>query len=52
MPLQFSLGDQTLSWFSTLAVFGAAGDVTLEEMVIESFFPADRKTREFIASLP
>ena len=51
VPLQIRLGDRTLSWFSTLAVFGAAGDVTLEELVIESFYPADPGTREFVERL-
>ncbi len=51
IPLQIELDNRTLSWFSTLAAFGAAGDVTLEELVIESFFPANRETREFVERL-
>lgn len=30
--------------FSTLATFGAALDITIAELAIESFFPADRAT--------
>jgi transcriptional regulator with XRE-family HTH domain len=34
----------TLSFFSTLATFGTALDITLEELAIEAFFPADPET--------
>ncbi|MEO6317587.1 MAG: helix-turn-helix transcriptional regulator, partial [Acidimicrobiales bacterium] len=34
-------GGQELSLFSTLATFGTALDITLAELAIESFFPAD-----------
>jgi transcriptional regulator with XRE-family HTH domain len=38
-------GDATvLSFFSTLATFGTAQDVTLAELAIEQFFPADPAT--------
>lgn len=33
-----------LSFLSTLATFGTAVDITLAELAIESFFPADRDT--------
>jgi len=39
---------QVLTWINTLAVFGATGDVTLDELVVESFFPADGATRRFV----
>ncbi|MDX1644352.1 MAG: helix-turn-helix transcriptional regulator [Thermoanaerobaculia bacterium] len=42
------LGDGRLRLFNTLAVVGATGDVTLDEMVIEAFYPADEATREFL----
>ena len=42
--------DLVLTWFSTLAAFGATGDVTLEELVIESFFPGDDQTRNYVAT--
>jgi transcriptional regulator with XRE-family HTH domain len=35
-----------LRFFSTVATFGTALDVTLAELSIESFFPADAATRE------
>jgi len=33
-----------LSWFSTMTTFGTAQDITLQELYIESFFPADDDT--------
>jgi hypothetical protein len=33
-----------LSFFTTLARFGTAADVTLSELAVESFFPADEAT--------
>ena len=30
------------------SMFGAAGDVTLDELVVESFFPGDEDTRRFV----
>ena len=36
----------TLSFLSTTTVFGTANDVTLAELTIESFFPADGSTAE------
>jgi hypothetical protein len=33
-----------LSFFSTTTVFGTAVDITLAELTLESFFPADPET--------
>jgi hypothetical protein len=38
-----------LSFFSTIARFGTALDVTVAELAIESFFPADAATAEALA---
>jgi hypothetical protein len=38
-------GDRSLSLFSTIATIGAPLDVTVAELAIESFFPADQQTR-------
>jgi hypothetical protein len=35
-----------LSFFSTTTMFGTPLDVTVSELAIESFFPADRVTAE------
>ena len=39
-----ALGDQELAFFSTIATFGTARDITIAELSIESFFPADKTT--------
>lgn len=44
-PLRIRLGDSVLSLISTITVFGTPLDVTLSELAIESFFPADEETR-------
>ena len=48
VPMRIREGDQVLTWINTLAVFGATGDVTLDELVVESFFPGDEDTRRFV----
>lgn len=48
-PMRVRRGQDELTWYSTLAIFGATGDVTLEELVIESFFPGDEATRAYVA---
>lgn len=37
-----------LSFLSTTTVFGTPLDITLSELAIESFFPADRPTAELL----
>lgn len=51
VPMRIREGNQVFTWFSTLAVFGATGDVTLEELVIEAFFPGDDVTRTYVERL-
>jgi transcriptional regulator with XRE-family HTH domain len=48
VPLVLRHGDQDLSFFSTVATFGTAVDVTVAELSIEAFFPADSRTATFI----
>lgn len=45
-PLRMKAGERTLSFISTTTVFGTPLDVTLSEIAIETFFPADAATRE------
>ena len=48
VPMQFVTVDgRELSMFSTLATFGTALDITLAELSIESFFPADAATEAY-----
>ena len=46
VPLVFRSGDRELRFFSTVATFGTAVDITVSELAIESFFPADAATAE------
>jgi transcriptional regulator with XRE-family HTH domain len=48
VPLRIRHQGRELSFFSTVAVFGAPLDVTLAELAIESFFPADPQTAEVL----
>ncbi|MDA3644929.1 helix-turn-helix transcriptional regulator [Saccharopolyspora indica] len=48
VPLRFRRGGAELSFFSTTTVFGTPLDVTVAELAIESFFPADRSTMDFL----
>jgi transcriptional regulator with XRE-family HTH domain len=45
MTVVYRREGRTLSYFSTITTFGTPQDVTLQELRIESFFPADDATR-------
>lgn len=47
-PLQLVTIDGTLSFFSTTTLFGTPADITLSEMTIEAFLPADQQTAEIL----
>ena len=49
--LRLRAGDAVLSFISTITVFGTPLDVTLSELAIESFFPADESTRMALQKL-
>ena len=44
IPIRLRLGDEVLAMFSTTTVFGTPLEITLSELAIESFFPADDRT--------
>ena len=46
VSLQIEAGGRELRFFSTVAVFGTAVDITVSELAIESFFPADAETAD------
>ena len=48
MPLRLRAGEHELAFFSTVATFGTAIDITVAELSIESFFPADAQTAEVV----
>jgi hypothetical protein len=39
-------GDGELSFISTVTTFGTATDITLAELAVEAFFPADTATAD------
>ena len=45
-PLRIRSGDAELSFISTYTTFGTAVDVTVSELSIEAFFPADEATAQ------
>jgi transcriptional regulator with XRE-family HTH domain len=47
-PLRIRAGEEELAFLSTLTRFGTAVDVTVSELSIESFFPADAHTAEYV----
>jgi len=51
LTVDYKLGDLTLKMFTTLTQFGTALDTGLEEILIESYFPADDATSEFFSKL-
>jgi len=44
VPLRLLVDDVELAFISTVATFGTAVDVTVSELALESFFPADAAT--------
>jgi transcriptional regulator with XRE-family HTH domain len=44
IPLRLAVPDGELSLFTTLTTFGTPQDITLEELAVELFFPADDAT--------
>ena len=46
VPLQLATPAGVLAFFGTTTIFGTPVDVTLSELAIESFFPADAATAE------
>lgn len=48
VPLMLDAGEgRILSLLSTTTVFGTANDITLSELTLEAFFPADAETQKF-----
>lgn len=47
IPFDFLLGDRQLSMFTTLTTFGTPRDITLEDVAVELFFPANNETAAF-----
>ena len=48
VPLRLQTASGVLSLFSTITIFGTPVDVTLSELALESFFPADAQSAEML----
>ncbi|HEX6706485.1 MAG TPA: helix-turn-helix transcriptional regulator [Albitalea sp.] len=51
VPLQFETAHGVLSFIGTTTVFGTPVDITLSELALETFFPADSRTAEVLRRL-
>jgi transcriptional regulator with XRE-family HTH domain len=51
VPLRIRNGDRELAFFSMTAVVGAPLDVTVAEVAIESFYPADADTADVLHAI-
>lgn len=51
VPLRLRVGGRELALLSTITVFGTPLDITLAELALESFFPADAATAEALRAL-
>jgi transcriptional regulator with XRE-family HTH domain len=51
IPIEMRFGDQTLRFISTIATLGSPHDITLQELRIETFHPADEATADIARSV-
>lgn len=51
LPFALQTPVGVLSFFTTIATFGTAADVTLSELMVEQFFPADAETDRVVRAL-
>ncbi|MFF3729412.1 helix-turn-helix domain-containing protein [Streptomyces sp. NPDC002476] len=51
LPLRIEHGGRVLSFISSIATFNTPMDVTVAELAIETFLPADRATADLLRSL-
>jgi transcriptional regulator with XRE-family HTH domain len=48
VPLRLRSAERELAFFSTISTFGSAVDITLDELMIEAFYPANAATAEHL----
>jgi hypothetical protein len=51
LPMRLRVGDHVLSLISTISVFGTPVDITLAELALEMFFPADTATAALLGEI-
>jgi len=52
LPTELNLGGTTLRMFSTVTTLATPNDVTLQDLHIEAFYPADAETEALLSSPP
>ncbi|MDT9686063.1 helix-turn-helix transcriptional regulator [Streptomyces sp. TRM76323] len=52
LPLRIEVAGRVLSFVSSISTFNTPMDVTVAELAIETFLPADAETAAFLRSLP
>ena len=48
VPIELITDQGICAFFSTTTIFGTPVDVTLSELAVEAFFPADEKTAQML----
>ncbi|MBL4665852.1 MAG: helix-turn-helix transcriptional regulator [Sneathiella sp.] len=51
LPIELELNGLTLSWITTVASFGTPQDVTAQEIMVESMFPANAETEAIVKAM-
>ncbi len=51
LPIEFDMNGMVLSFITTIASFGTPQDITAEEIMIESMFPANELTEQVVKSM-
>ncbi len=51
LPIRIRHGDTELCFFNTITTFGAAFDITLDEIAVEAYFPSDTATSDYLNTL-
>jgi transcriptional regulator with XRE-family HTH domain len=52
LPTELKLGDTSVRMFSTVTTLATPNDVTLQDLHIEAFYPADAETEALLSSPP
>jgi transcriptional regulator with XRE-family HTH domain len=52
VPFELEQGEHVLSLFTTLTTFGTPRDITLDELAVELFYPADEITEKLLRATP
>jgi len=51
MPFKLQTAHGVLSFISTVTIFGSPMDITLQELALETFLPADAATAQYLAAM-